>query len=281
MPIYEQTYRRHEGRRPLRRVRAWPIAREILRLHLQRRGFLALMGFCWLPCFLRVIQVYVVTRFPDVGRMLPVDGRLFGEFLNGQIFLALVATVMVGAGLVANDLRTGAVLVYLSRPLTRRDYVLGKLGALLAVNLFVTLLPGLGLYAAALSLAPDTFQHWRLLWIGPAIVLQACIIALCLSLLALAVSALSGSARVAGLALFGLVVASDLVLFILRRMLQAPAVGALSVWADLKATAAALFDVQLRGLQPAWWQAAPVLALLAVASLWVLHSRVRAVEIVR
>ena len=76
----------------------------------------------------RVVQVYVVTRFPEAGRVLPVDGRLFGEFLNQQIGFTLLLSIFGGAGLIANDLRTGAILVYLSRPLTRRDYVLGKLG---------------------------------------------------------------------------------------------------------------------------------------------------------
>ena len=46
----------------------------------------------------------------------------------------------------ANDLRTGAILAYLSRPLTRRDYVLGKLLVPLLLNLAVTLVPGLLLY---------------------------------------------------------------------------------------------------------------------------------------
>ena len=72
--------------------------------------------------------------------MLPVDGRLFGEFLAQQIGVhAVPHRSSAGAGLIANDLRTGAILVYLSRPLTRRDYVLGKLGVLMALNLSVTL----------------------------------------------------------------------------------------------------------------------------------------------
>jgi len=139
VPIYEQTYRRYEARAPLRKVRFWPITREALRLVLARRWFLILLIGGWLQFLVRVIQVYVVTRFPEAGRVLPVDGRLFGEFLGIQLMPALLVTIFSGAGLIANDLRTGAILVYLSRPLTRRDYVLGKMGVLAALNLSVTL----------------------------------------------------------------------------------------------------------------------------------------------
>ena len=115
MPIYEQTYRRHEARGPLRRARFWPITREGLRLVLVRRWFLALLALAWLPFVVQVIRIYIVTRFPEASRILPVDGRLFGELLGWQSLFTTFVTVFAGAGLVANDLRTGAILVYLSR----------------------------------------------------------------------------------------------------------------------------------------------------------------------
>ena len=57
-------------------------------LGIARFGFLALLVFSWLPCVARVIQIYVVTRFPEANRILPVDGRLFGEFLVVRAALA-------------------------------------------------------------------------------------------------------------------------------------------------------------------------------------------------
>ena len=71
----------------------------------------------------QVVQIYLVTQSPDFGRVLPIDGRLFGEFLNQQIGFTILLSIFGASGLVANDLRTGAILAYLSRPLTRRDYV--------------------------------------------------------------------------------------------------------------------------------------------------------------
>lgn len=280
MPIYDQGYRRYEARAPLRRVRFWPITREALRLLLARRAFLVLLVVAWLPFLVRVGHILVVTVFPDVRRVLPVDGRLFGEFLNQQVGLAVLLSIFGGAGLVANDLRTGAVLVYLSRPLTRRDYVLGKLGVLLALNLSATLVPALVLYAIAVSMVPKQFLDWSLWWIAPAIVLQSVALALVLSLLVLAVSALSRSARVAGLAFVGLWVGMELVRQVVSAISRRREALLLSLQADLRAIGSALFDLPVRGAALPWFYPALALLVVSLACLLVLRARVRAVEIV-
>jgi ABC-2 type transport system permease protein len=281
MPIYDQGYRRYEARAALRRVRFWPITREALRLILARRAFLGLLMIAWVPFLARVIQVYVVTRFPDAGRVLPVDGRLFGEFLGQQSVFTLFLTVFGGAGLIANDLRTGAILVYLSRPLTRRDYVLGKLGVLLSLNLSVTLLPALLLYAITIALAPEQFLKWELAWLGPAILGHSLVISLVTSLVALAVSSLSRSARVAGLAFFGLLMGLELVRGILRAVYDRPESLLVSLQASMHAVGNAMFGITSRAFDIPWAQPALVLAAACLACLAVLRSRVRAVEIVR
>lgn len=281
MPIYEQAYRKYEARASLRTVRFWPITREALGLILAKRAFIGLLIAAWIPFVVRVVQIYVVTRFPEANRVLPVDGRLFGEFLNQQIIFTVFLSIFGGAGLIANDLRTGAILVYLSRPLTRRDYVLGKLGVLMALNLAVTVVPGLFLYLIGLGLAPEQFLKWDLFWIGPAIGLQALVIALSVSLLVLAVSALSKSARVAGLAFVGLFIGLEIVRGVLVGIADRPEAHVLSLQNDLRVVGNLVFGITERGLvvPPAY----PPLVLVAVAlgCLAVLRARVRAVEIVR
>jgi ABC-2 type transport system permease protein len=280
MPIYEQAYRKYEARSPLRSVRFWPITREALRLVLAKRAFIGLLIFAWSPFLFRVGQIWLFTQFPESGRILPVDGRLFGEFLNQQVGLTIILSVFGGAGLVANDVRTGAILVYLSRPLTRRDYVLGKLGVLLALNLSITLAPGLMLYLIALALAPGQFAKWELLWIAPAIVLHALLIALSVSLLVLAVSALSRSARVAGLGFVGLYIGLGLVSTVLVNIADRPEARVLSLQDDLRLIGNLLFGIEGRGVPIPVAYPPIVLALVALGCLAVLRSRVRAVEIV-
>jgi ABC-2 type transport system permease protein len=282
MPIYEQTYRRYEARAPLRATRFWPITREGLRLVYSKRAFIFLTILCLLPLVVYVIQVFLVTRFPDAGRILTVDASLFGRFLNGQIGAAMLLAVFGGAGQVANDLRTGAILAYLSRPLTRRDYVLGKLGIVLALTLSVTAVAGLLLYVVSVALAPERFLTWQLAWLAPAILLHGLTISLVFSLLILAVSALSRSARIAGLACFGLIVALEIGNGILRNIYDNPWTTALSLTANLRALGVALFGVgALRFEAIGWPLAAGTLVLVCAGALLVLRARVRAVEIVR
>lgn len=281
MPIYDQRYRRYEARRPLSSVRFWPITREALKLSISKRAFLGLLVVSWLPFVVRTIQIYVVTRFPEAGRVLPVDGRLFGEFLNNQLGFVLLLSVFGGAGLVANDLRTGAILVYLSRPLTRRDYILGKLGALMGLTLFATLLPGFLLWLVALSLAPDQFATWRLSWIGPGVILHSLLICLSMSLLALAVSSLSKSARVAGLGFAGVFVGLEITRGVLRGMFRTPETGLVSLQGNLIAVGNALFGIQHRAFNQPWTLAVLALLVMGAVCLLVLRARVRAVEVVQ
>jgi len=280
MPIYEQGYRRYEARAPLRKARFWPITREALRLVLSKRAFLGLIAAAFVPFVVRAVQIYVVTRFPEAGRILPVDGRLFGDFLNQQIGFTILLSIFGASGLVANDLRTGAILAYLSRPLTRRDYVLGKLLVPLFLNLAVTLVPGVLLYGVGLALAPELYLKWELAWIGPAVVVHALSISLVVSLLTLAISSLSRSARVAGLGLFGMIAGLEMVRLVLQQGFRQKYAMLLSVQTDLRAIGVALFGLSDRDVGVAWGWAALVLVVLSLACLAILRSRVRAVEIV-
>jgi ABC-2 type transport system permease protein len=209
-----------------------------------------------------------------------VDGRLFGEFLNQQVGFTILLSIFGASGLVANDLRTGAILAYLSRPLTRRDYVVGKLLVPMALTLAVTLVPGLLLYLSGLTLAPETYLKWELAWIGPAIVAQSLATSLVVSLLTLAISALSRSARVAGLGLFGLILGTEMVRLVLQQGFRQKPAMLLSIQADLRALGAAMFGLADRDIVMHWGWAALVLAALSLGCLAILRSRVRAVEIV-
>lgn len=279
MPIYEQTYRRYEARGPLRTVRFWPITREALRLLLARRAFLGLLALCWTPFLGFVIYVWALTQFPEAGRMFPTGGALFGRFFQWQVPLVLLLTTFGGAGLVASDLRTGGILVYLSRPLTRRDYVIGKLGVLLALILSVTLVPGLLLYGVALGLAPEHFLKWSLAWIAPAVALHALTISVTFGLLVLAVSSLSKRAWAAGLAFFGLMAILDSLGGILRLVFGRTESVLVSPQGSLRVVGDALFGIAGRTPVP-WVLPAAVLALVCLLCLTILRSRVRAVEIV-
>jgi len=280
MPIYDQGYRRYVARSPLSRLRFWPITREALRLLLAKRAFLFLLLVCFVPLVARVIQIYVVAKNPQFDRILPADGRMFGDFLNLQLWFAFLLAVFGASGLVANDLRTGGILVYLSRPLTQRDYILGKLCVPMALTLAVTLVPGLLLYAAGLLLAPEYYLKWSLAWIAPAIVAHSLVLCLVVSLVVLAVSSLSRSARVAGLGFAGLFLGLEAVRSVLQAAFNRKEAVLLSLKADLQSLGATMFGVVDEQLAVHWAWPALLLAAVAVCCLAILRSRVRAVEVV-
>jgi ABC-2 type transport system permease protein len=122
------------------------------------------------------------------GRLLKVDGQFFIVFLAVQSSLAFILTAFVGPGLVSPDLANGALTLYLCRPISRVEYVLGKLSVLAITLSWITWVPGLLLFFVQASLSG---WDWMIsnLWIGTGIFLGAWLWILSISLLALALSA--------------------------------------------------------------------------------------------
>src|SRR5262249_16718362 len=142
MPIHDQGYRRYVGQR-LPPGRAWMvIAKNGIRTLLRRRAFVALLLVSWFPFFVRAVQIYAATNLPQAS-FLAATPEMFRQFLGQQETFLFFITVYAGAGLIANDRRANALQLYLSKPLTRTEYVFGKLSVLLAFLLFVTWLPAI------------------------------------------------------------------------------------------------------------------------------------------
>jgi ABC-2 type transport system permease protein len=95
--------------------------------------------------------------------------------------------LIVGPALISPDLRNAALPLYLSRPLNKTDYVLGKLLVVVTLASAVTWVPGLILFVLQASLGGKQWllDHYR---IGPAIFFSFAIWILVLSLFSLAVS---------------------------------------------------------------------------------------------
>ena len=85
------------------------------------------------------------TSRPTFRRRVPrADGaRRSAQFLEQQDIFVFFVTVYVGAGLIANDRRANALQIYLSKPLTRAEYIFGKLAILMTFLLLVTWVPAI------------------------------------------------------------------------------------------------------------------------------------------
>ena len=99
------------------------------------------------------------------GRELPQASfsrrrETFRQFLDQQQTFVFFVTVYVGAGLIANDRRANALQIYLSKPLTRAEYVFGKLAILMTFLLLVTWLPAIVLLIVQIAFAGN-FTFFR------------------------------------------------------------------------------------------------------------------------
>jgi ABC-type transport system involved in multi-copper enzyme maturation permease subunit len=282
--IYEQHYRRLDASIPLRNQRWIPIAREGLKALVSFRAFLALIAVAWLPVFGRLVQVYFTTRFPEARRIVPIDNKFFFEACSyPEIVFMLLMAAYAGAGLVANDMRTGGLLLYLSRPLTLSDYIFGKFAVLFVSLSMVTLIPNLALFLGARSLAPDVLGDVAHLILLPKIVAYSLVLILPTAGLVLAMSALARNPRFAGLGFFFVYVGSTVAQGIAWQATRSPYAGLLSPQASMRRVGEWIFDVKparmTSQLPPEY--ALTVLIVFFVACILILKSRVRAVEIVK
>ena len=282
--IYEQHYRRLDASIPLRNHRWIPIAREGLKSLFSLRAFLGLILIAWLPIFGRLVQVYFITRFPEARRIVPVDDKFFFETMAFmQMPWLLLMSAFAGAGLIANDMRTGGLLLYLSRPLTLSDYILGKMTILFTSLSLVNLGPALALFLGARSLAPEILGDWSHLLLVPKIVAFSLVLMLPTTGVVLVLSALARNARFAGLAFFFVFVGSSMAQEIAWRATRSPYAGLISIQSSMRRVGEAIFSVKpsrmTAGAPPEW--ALLVLVLIFVGCLLLLKTRVRAVEVVK
>ncbi len=150
-PIADLTYRNYDGPLEPPVNRWWAIAKMSMRLATKKKGFwvwAALSGY-WYMILLAIF--YFVDQSSAAAQLGQVFGRIVwrDQFINGfavsQLFLFILA-LLLGAGSIANDNRANALLVYLSKPCSKLDYVIGKwLGIFIPITL-VTLTPTLLFY---------------------------------------------------------------------------------------------------------------------------------------
>jgi ABC-type transport system involved in multi-copper enzyme maturation permease subunit len=254
------------------------IARAGLIQRLRERRMMAFLFAAWMPFLYHAIRMYVSENFEQVA-FLQTTSESFRQFLDQQSFFVFLMSIFVGSGLIADDRRANALQIYLSKPLTRVEYVVGKLAILLALLAFVTLIPALLLLLLQMLFAGNTTFIRTNLFLFPAITLYAAIQVLVAACAILALSSLSNSRRFVAMMYAGLI-------FFTMAMNQALfGITGSRAWAwispedTLDVIADAIFRIPGRPVIPV-----PV-AVLAVAviigtSILVLHRRVRGVEVV-
>jgi ABC-2 type transport system permease protein len=278
MPIHDQGYRRYGGRREPS-GRTWAvIARSGVMNMVRRRLFLALLLLAWLPFVVYAVQLYLAANFPQAS-MLAATPKTFRDFFEWQTVFVFFVTIYVGAGLIANDRRANALQIYLSKPLTRAEYIVGKLAVLLVFLVGVTWLPAMLLLLLQIMFAGNLTFVRNNLFLFPAITLFAVIQVLTAAFAMLALSSMSRSSRFVGIMYAGLIFFTAAMYNALRAITGSSAFAWLSPTNCLDIIANAIFRTPSGRSVPVWIAFAAIFGLI-VASIAILERRVRGVEIV-
>jgi len=284
-------YRRYEG--PIRTSRCfawWPITRTELSTRVFRWRFLPLYLVIFTPLLFREALLY--ARFvvapvrvngmrgltvSQMGRLMQWDRLTFySDYLEDRylwIFL-LLATAVLGAPMVARDLRTRAWEIYFSRSIGRLDYFLGKFSAVFFVLFAATFGGALVLYLTTSLLGPDeAFFVQNLGWLVP-LAAYAALLSGFLALASLAFSTFSDN----GIVLAGAWLGMFFIAFCVSRVLRVVEEGGQFDWIDPKylfmAASSVIHGHPFASGFPAWISL-PILGLLALGSVLVLARFLR------
>jgi len=206
--------------------------------------------------------------------------------------MAFLLAAFVGPGQVSPDLANNALPLYLARPFSRAEYVLGKMSVLLILMSAMTWIPGLLLFALQAYLEGGGWIVHNI-GIASALFLGSWIWILLISLLALALSAWVKWKPMAGALLFGVFFVAAGFAGVINAILRtrwghlmniSHLIG--SVWVSLfeqpmhRGSGAVFFRVARAEEIPIWccW-----LALLAICGLCLhlLGRKIRGAEVVR
>jgi ABC-2 type transport system permease protein len=278
MPIHDQGYRRYAGLRA-ETGRAWSvIATAGIRTLFAKRAFIGLLLLAWVPFVVRVVQIYAAANLPQAQFLAP-DAKMFRDFLGQQEVFLFFITVYAGTGLIANDRRANALQIYLSKPLTRLEYIFGKFSILFVLLLLVTWVPAVLLLVIQVLFAGSFTFFVKNLFLLPAITIFSLIQVTAVSLAMLALSSLSRSSRYVGVLYAGLIFFSQALYGVVRGITRDTSMAWLSVTFDLQQIGDAVFRTAPRFHMPVW-SAFAVIALLIATSAFVLERRVRGIEVV-
>ena len=234
MPIFDQGYQHWSGPLSGHSWRGLAIARQGLRVGQKNRFVRVLMLVSWLPALALAVALCVwgllERNSSIIAPLLPIlrsflnveilqnprNFRLeiwticYDYFLITELYLSMILVLLVGPGLISQDLRFNALPLYFSRPMKRFDYFLGKWGVIVAFIGTVTIVPSLVAYALGLlfsldlSILKDTFG---LLLSSMA---YGLVIAVSSGVLMLALSSLSRNSRYVGLFWLGIWIISSM-----------------------------------------------------------------------
>lgn len=304
MAVYEHSYRPFAGQLTPTWSRFLIIPRHAYRSVFQSKLFTAFFVLCLAYPLAAAILIYLHHNTQALGifqvqinELIPIDASFFRTYMVVQGQFAFYLNLLVGPPLISRDVSNNALPLYLARPFSQSEYVIGKMSVLLILLSLITWIPGLLLFCFQAYL---NGAGWFVsnLHVAAAIFIGSWIWIILLSLLALAISAWVKWRLAASAALFALFFIPSIFgtmineLFITRigNLLNLSQLS-YAVWSGMLGLVAreeGVHRVRRGGRivnitvqDPPLWSSWLVLGLICAGCLFLLYRKVRAYEVVK
>jgi ABC-2 type transport system permease protein len=304
MAVYEHTYKSFTGATTPTWSRFLIIPRNAYRTVFQSKLFVMFFVLCYLPPLIMAIMVYLKHNVNALGifqlqlnALIPIDGSFFYTFVWLQCYLSFFLAVLIGPPLISRDVENNGLPLYLARPLSRAEYVIGKMSVLLILTSLVTWVPGLLLFGFEAYLEGWSWFTEHLAFAG-AIYFGCFLWIVFISLLTLAVSAWVKWRVVASGILVGLFFIPRVLVGMISVATQTNYANLLSIPTNFINIWQGLFGIFARDAmkfqyreggklvdmiwwEPPLWGSWAMIAFFGLICLTMLYLKVRAYEVVR
>ena len=299
MAVYKRIYKRFDGPLTGQRWRFAILPRYAFQTVFESKLLTSYFTLCLFPHFIALAVIYLrynlgALKALDIQALqyLDVNGRFFLSLFEVETYMSFLLVTLIGPGLIAPDLANNALPLYLSRPFSKGEYIVGKLTVLVALSSLITWVPGFLVVAiqtneAGLSWLTENLRIPLAIFVGSWIWIVT------ISLVAMALSAWVKVRPAAVFSMFGVFMVAAAFGNIANIQLQLTRPWGLLI--DLNAMMQALWNWLLLGatefgggrrgfarvLGLPSWVALVSLAVFASFSLILLLRKIRASEVVR
>ena len=305
MAVFERTYKPYTGALSPEWSRFLIIPRHAVRDIFRSKLFTAFyvlsfvcpLAFAILIYLRHNVEALAILKL-NIANVLPIDATFFEVFVAIQGTIGFFLALLVGPQQVSRDLTNNALPLYLCRPFSRSEYVVGKMSIVIIMLSTITWVPGLILF-----LLQAYLEGWSWFWgnipIASAIFIGSLVWILLLSLLTQTISAWVKWSVASRAALVGLFLIPGIFTAIVDEIFQTHwgnlfDLRALiaNVWAGLFGTfvrqASEIREIrrgvvvrQILMTEPPLWASWFMLFLICALCLWLLSRKVKAYEVVK
>jgi ABC-type transport system involved in multi-copper enzyme maturation permease subunit len=289
MTIREKGYAHWDGQLKERRFPWAPITALGIRLAYKKKYFRFISFGSLVPAVIFLVGIYISERIEDFQYMfrgnkqlLEVNPSYFKTYMCSDFLLFMMVMILVvsGAGLISDDLKHNSLQLYFSRPLRKRDYLLGKANVIVFFLLLLTLIPGL-LFIIFKLLFAGNFQFLASYpWLPLAVIGYSLFVTAFFCAYTLLLSSLSKNKRYVSILIFTIYLFSDILFGFFYETYKKPAFALISLKANLQQVGSWIFRLKPAYNVPWHWSLLILLA-FGIAAALVLNRKVRSVEVVK